>query len=158
MMDGGAAPAGPIILPPRGVVTRRSTDVVASEDQEVCRALGYIRDHACRTLQVVDVLSYMVMSRASLQQRMKQAVGRTIHQEIQRVRLGRVKDLLSRSDMTIKQVAREGGFASVQYMTRVFRAVTGGTPGRYRARRTQASSPAVLTPPPAAPRPEMSAA
>jgi len=75
------------------------------------------------------------MSRASLQQRMKQIVGRTIHQEIQRVRLARVQELLVMSGMTIKQVTREAGFASVQYMTRVFRAVTGETPARYRNRR-----------------------
>jgi LacI family transcriptional regulator len=137
MMAGQAAPTDPIMLAPRGVVTRRSTDVVASDDQEVGRAIGYIREHACRGLQVVDVLGHMAMSRASLQQRMKQVLGRTIHQEIQRVRLGKVKDLLAMSDMTIKQVARESGFASVQYMTRVFRAVTGETPARYRMRRAK---------------------
>jgi LacI family transcriptional regulator len=157
MMNGQAAPSAPIALPPRAVVTRRSTDIVASDDEEATRALGYIRDNACRGLQVVDVLSYMVMSRASLQQRMKQAVGRTIHQEIQRVRLNRVKDLLSMSALTIKQVARESGFASVQYMTRVFRAVTGETPARFRMRRTQACSAATLTPA-AAPRRATSAA
>jgi len=137
MMSGQAAPTEPIKLAPRGVVTRRSTDVVASEDQEVGRAISYIREHACRGLQVVDVLGHMAMSRASLQQRMKQVVGRTIHQEIQNVRLGRVKDLLAMSEMTIKQVARESGFASVQYMTRVFRAVTGETPARYRLHRAK---------------------
>jgi len=137
MMSGHAAPTEPIKLAPRGVVTRRSTDVVASEDKEVGRAISYIRQHACRGLQVVDVLGHMAMSRASLQQRMKQVVGRTIHQEIQNVRLGKVKDLLAMSEMTIKQVARESGFASVQYMTRVFRAVTGETPARYRLRRAK---------------------
>jgi len=74
---------------------------------------------------------------ASLQQRVKQLAGRTIHQEIQRVRLSRVKELIAMSDMTIKQVARESGFASVQYMTRVFRTVTGETPARYRISRAK---------------------
>ncbi|MEO6435486.1 MAG: DNA-binding transcriptional regulator [Tepidisphaeraceae bacterium] len=137
MMNGETAPKDPVRLSPRGVVTRRSTDIVASEDEEVGRALRYIRENACGGLQVVDVLAHMAMSRASLQQRMKQVVGRTIHQEIQRVRLSRVKDRLAMSDMTIKQVARESGFASVQYMTRVFRAITGETPARYRIRRTR---------------------
>lgn len=137
MMAGEAAPTEPIKLAPRGVVTRQSTDVIASDDEEVGRALSYVREHACSGLQVVDVLGHMAMSRASLQQRMKQVVGRTIHQEIQRVRLAKVKDLLAMSEMTIKQVARESGFASVQYMTRVFRAVTGETPARYRLRRAK---------------------
>jgi LacI family transcriptional regulator len=137
MMDGNEPPAEPVTLSARGIITRRSTDVIASEDQEVGRALRYIRENACRGLQVIDVLTHMAMSRASLQQRMKQVVGRTIHQEIQQVRLNRVKNLLAMSDLTIKQVARESGFASVQYMTRVFRAVTGETPARYRSCRAR---------------------
>jgi LacI family transcriptional regulator len=137
MMDGNAPPAEPLTLAARGIITRRSTDVIASEDQEVGRALRYIRENACRGLQVIDVLTHMAMSRASLQQRMKHVIGRTIHQEIQQVRLNRVKNLLAMSDLTIKQVARESGFASVQYMTRVFRAVTGETPARYRSCRAK---------------------
>src|SRR5439155_25473468 len=90
----------------------------------------------CSGLAVTDVLTHAGMSRASLQQRMKQLIGRTIHQEIQRVRLQRVRELLTSSRLTIKQIARESGFASVQYMTRVFHAATGETPARYRWRRS----------------------
>ena len=118
-------------------MTRRSTDVIASEDEEVNRAVRYIREQAPAGLQVSGVLAYMGMSRAALQQRMKQITGRTIHQEIQRVRLARVKELLVMSPMTIKQVARLSGFASVQYMTRVFRAGTGETPAKYRGMRSK---------------------
>jgi LacI family transcriptional regulator len=123
------------------VITRRSTDTVAAEDEEVSRAVLYIRERACGGLQVGDVLSHTGMSRASLQQRMKQLLGRTIHQEIQRARLSKAKDLLAMSGLTIKQVARESGFASVQYMTRVFRAETGETPARFRNRRTLKAQP-----------------
>ena len=139
LMDGRTAPpppTRPVLLAPRGVITRRSSDVVAAEDEEVSRAVLYIRNRACGGLQVGDVLAHTGMSRASLQQRMKHLLGRTIHQEIQRARLSRAKDLLAMSALTIKQVARESGFASVQYMTRVFRAETGETPARYRGRRS----------------------
>jgi LacI family transcriptional regulator len=127
----------PVKIAPRAVVTRRSTDLIASEDDEVNRAVRYIREQAPNGLQVSDVLTHMGMSRAALQQRMKQITGRTIHQEIQRVRLARVKELLVMSPMTIKQVARLSGFASVQYMTRVFRAGTGETPAKYRGMRSK---------------------
>jgi LacI family transcriptional regulator len=138
MMHGETVPAGPTLLAPRGVITRRSSDVVASEDEEVNRAVRFIRERACCAvgLQVDDVLGYTGMSRATLQQRMKKLLGHTIHQEIQRARLSKAKELLAMSGMTIKQVARESGFASVQYMTRVFRAGTGETPARYRLRRS----------------------
>jgi LacI family transcriptional regulator len=117
------------------VAARRSTDSAISDDEEVTRAIRYIRTRACEGLQVSDVLAHLAMSRGSLQQRMKQAMGRTIHQEIHRVRLERAKHLLVTSELAVKQVAKESGFASVQYMTRVFRAGTGETPASYRRRR-----------------------
>jgi len=123
------------VVPPRGVVTRLSTDVVASDDDEVNRAIRFIRERGCRGLRVKDVLAHLGISRASLQQRMKRVIGHTIHEEIERLRLSRVKELLLRPDMTIKQVAREAGFSSVQYMTRVFRVAMGETPARYRDHR-----------------------
>jgi LacI family transcriptional regulator len=136
MMSGEPTPAKQVWLPPRGVVTRRSTDVVASEDEDVRRAIRFIREHACRGLQTGDVLMHLGVSRSLLQQRMKQLTGRTIHGEIQHARLKRAQDLLVGSELTIKQVARESGFASVQYMTRVFHDVIGETPAKYRNTRT----------------------
>src|SRR5581483_2816345 len=133
--SGRKAPTKPQNLAPRGIVTRRSTDIIASEDEEVNRAIRYIRERVCDGLQVVDVLAHMGMSRASLQQRMKKVLGRTVHEEIERVRLARVKELLLTPGVTIKQVCKESGFRSVQYMTRVFRDAVGETPARYRRRR-----------------------
>lgn len=135
MMSGNPRPERPLRMPPRGVVVRRSTDTTASDDEDVCRALRFIHDNACRGLQASDVLAHLGMSRAALQARIKQVTGRTIHREIQRVRLNRASELLTGSDLTIKQVARESGFASVQYLTRVFRASLGETPAVYRRRR-----------------------
>ena len=120
-MQGKAARTGGPAACARGIYTRLSTDTVASDDDEVNLTLRYIRENGCQGLRVVDVLSHMGMSRASLQQRLKRVIGRTIHEEIERVRLARVKELLLSPDMTIKQVARVTGFSSVQYMTRVFR-------------------------------------
>jgi LacI family transcriptional regulator, galactose operon repressor len=135
MMQGRKAAPAAQKLAPRAIVTRLSTDVIASDDAEVNRAIRFIRERGGRGLRVADVLVYVGMSHASLQQRMKKVVGRTIHEEIERTRLDRVKNLLLAPEMTIKQVAHEAGFSSVQYMTRVFRASVGETPARYRVRR-----------------------
>jgi LacI family transcriptional regulator len=137
MMQGAKPPELAQRLIPRGIFTRLSTDTVASDDDEVNRALRFIRENSCDGLRVVDVLAHMGMSRASLQQRLKRIIGRTIHEEIERVRLARVKQLLLSPEMTIKQVARATGFSSVQYMTRVFRAALGETPARYRSQRNK---------------------
>lgn len=137
MMSGAAQPPLLTTIDPRGIVTRRSTDVVASEDAEVNRAVAFIRANAGagQRINVSHVLAHLGMSRASLQARMKQVLGRTIHDEIERVRLSRVKDLLLNSDMSIKQVTSATGFSSVQYMTRVFHRSAGETPAKFRKRR-----------------------
>ena len=117
---------------PGGVVTRQSTDVLATEDQDVARAMCFIRAHACERIQVADVLRHVSLSRAALEPRLKRVLGRTIYQEIQRVQIAHSKELLATTDLPIKQVARRTGFKYVQHMSRVFRQITGQTPGRYR--------------------------
>ncbi len=121
-------------VPPRGVVTRLSTDVLATPDQAVSRAVGFIRAHARDDMRVRDVLAHVRLSRSALEPRLKQVLGRTIHQEIHHVRLERVKALLSTTNMPTKEIAAQTGFHSVQYLTRVFRKATGHTPANYRKR------------------------
>jgi len=135
MMQGRKSVPPAQYLAPRAVVTRLSTDVIASDDAEVNRAIRFIHERGGRRLRVADVLAQVGMSHASLQSRMKRAVGRTIHEEIERTRLHLVKELLLSPETTIKKAAHEAGFSSVQYMTRVFRAAVGETPARYRSRR-----------------------
>ncbi len=139
LMSGHSPVAGGerIQVSPRGVVVRRSTDAVASEDPEVNRAVSFIRGHGGRPPSVAEVFAHTDLSRAALQQRMRKVLGRTVHEEIERVRLARVTELLVRSDLTIKQVASQTGFSSVQYLTRVFRAAVGETPARFRQQRKE---------------------
>lgn len=119
-------------VPPRGVVTRASTDVLATADQGLIRAVRFIRQHACEPIRTADVLRAAHKSRARLEPRFKNTLGRTIHQEIQRVRLLRVQELLLAGNAPLKQIAQQAGFHSPEYMMRVFRRATGQTPGEYR--------------------------
>jgi LacI family transcriptional regulator len=114
------------------VVTRAATDVLATADQGVIRAVRFIRQHACGPIRTADVLQEARMSRARLEPRLKHTLGRTIHQEIQRVRLARVRELLAASTAPLKQIAQQVGFRYPEYMMRVFRQATGQTPGEYR--------------------------
>jgi AraC-like DNA-binding protein len=95
MMDGKRPPKRIAETVPAGVVTRRSTDVLATDDRDVIRAVQYIRENACRTIQVADILEHVSMSRAALEPRFRSVLGRTLHQEVQRVRVERAKSLLA---------------------------------------------------------------
>lgn len=132
MMEGHSIPAEPILMAPRGIVVRQSTDVLATEDRDVARALAFIRAHACERIQVSDVLTHVGLSRSILEPRLKQVLARTIHQEIQRVRIERGKEFLGTTDLPIKQIAARCGFRCVQHFTQAFRQGAGQPPAAYR--------------------------
>ena len=72
------------------------------------------------------------LSRTTLELRIRAAIGRSVYQEIQRMQIERVKELLLHTELPIKQIALRCGFNYVQYMTRAFRKLTGQTPAKYR--------------------------
>ena len=138
LMTGRRPPKRLPEIRPAGVIIRRSTDVLATEDRDVIRAVRFIRDHACRPLRVADVTEHVSMSRSSLEPRVRAVLGRTVHQEIRKVQIDTAKTLLADTDLPIKQVAQRCGFKNVQYLTRVFSATVGKTPADFRRSRGSA--------------------
>jgi LacI family transcriptional regulator len=132
LMDGGSPPKRRILIPPRAVVPRHSTDVLATDDRIVARAAHLIRRRACEGIRVTDVVAEIPASRATLSARFKSIVGRTMREEILRVQILQAKELLATTDLPIKQVARRVGFRYVEYFARLFRRTTGETPAGYR--------------------------
>ncbi|MEX0701520.1 MAG: XylR family transcriptional regulator [Planctomycetales bacterium] len=121
-----------LAVPPVGIALRDSTDVVASDDGVVSAAVSFIRDRATAGIQVEDVVRHVDVSRSNLVGRFEKAVGRSVHEEIQRVRLNSVRELLATTDLSLERIARQTGYSSAQYLTTAFRREFGQTPGRYR--------------------------
>jgi len=133
-MDGKRSPKRLAEIAPAGVIVRLSTDVLATDDTDVIRAVQFIREHACRPIRAAEVFGHLSVSRSLLEPRFGNVLGRTIHQEIQRVRIERAKTLLAGTDLPIKHIAQQAGFKTVQYLTRAFYRVTGDTPAAFRRR------------------------
>jgi LacI family transcriptional regulator len=114
------------------VVTRRSTDIVALDDPEVAAALHFLHDHAAEPIGVGDLVRHLLISRRGLEIRFRRVVGRTIHEELQRVRLERARRLLLETDLAISSVAEASGFASPSYLAQVFKHSFDVTPARFR--------------------------
>jgi LacI family transcriptional regulator len=123
-----------IVVEPTGVVTRRSTDVLAMDDRMVAAALRFIREHAAEPIRIDSLLREVPISRRSLEMKFRRVVGRSLHAEIQRTRLDRAKALLRETDLQIPRVAELSGFGSASYLGLVFHREVGITPSRYRVR------------------------
>jgi len=122
------------VVEPEGVVPRRSTDTLAIDDPEVALAMRFIRDRACEGIHIDDVVGAVGPSRSTVERRFKAVVGRTIHAEIDRVRLERARELITTTDLPLKRVATLAGFKYVQYLTKLFRERLGQTPAAFRKR------------------------
>lgn len=139
LMGGDKPPSETIRIPPKEVIVRETTDVLAIPDVQVVQAIRMIHQFACKGIGVDHVADQMAMSRRTLERRFKSAVGRTLKDEIQRIRIDRAHLLLQQPEHTIKQIAHLTGFGSVQYFTRAFLRETAETPCAYRNRRKLAA-------------------
>jgi LacI family transcriptional regulator len=132
MMNGKPPPGDLVEIEPIGVACRASTDIMAIEDETVARALRFIRERACDGIGVGDVVRQALISRSVLERRFRKLVGRSVNEEIVRLRLAKAVELLSSTQMELKAIAVKTGFNSQSYMSAVFREKLNVTPGSYR--------------------------
>lgn len=123
-----------VLLPSPGVKTRPSSDVLAIEDEDVVTAVRFIRGRSCKSIGVADVIKVVAVSRRSLERRFRAILGRSVGEEICRVRMEKAKELLSGTEMPIAMVATRSGFSEAKHLSIVFRRETGLTPTEYRRR------------------------
>ncbi len=132
MMSGlKAAPEAHLIEPLR-LEIRQSSDVLAVHDSDVAKAMNLIRQHACDGIDVSDVLRAVPVSRRVLESRFKKLLGVTPHEEILRVKLNRVKQLLLDTRLPLAEVARRAGFEHAEYLSVAFKRESGISPRRFR--------------------------
>ncbi len=134
LMDGEPPPENTILVPPRGIALRRSTDAVAASDPLVRRALDYIASHLDSAFGAAQIAEALDASRSSLDKRFTAELGRSIGEEILRQRLARAKTLLKDPNRTIVSIAEETGFCSPSHLSNAFRSAMGVQPSVWRAR------------------------
>lgn len=132
LMDGQAPPGAPIVVPPVGVIKRQSTDTLAAEDPEIAEALQFISANAASRIRAGDVVRHVEIARRKLERHFRRHLGRTIHDEITRVRITRAKELLVTSTMSLPELAEKCGYSSPSRLSEAFKRVTGMSPLGYR--------------------------
>ena len=120
------------LLPPVGIATRQSTDVLAIDDELVVAAVRFIREHACEGIKVADVVRGLGTGRRALESRFARRVGHTPHEEIARVQFRRVEQLLAETDLSLATIAARAGFRHTEYLTVAFTRRYGVSPSRWR--------------------------
>ena len=132
LMHGAAPPAEPIRVPPNGLVTRKSSDLLAIGHKGVANSLRYIWGHAHQPISVKDLVEVAAMSRRGLHKAFLENVGRTPGQELQRVRIEHAKRLLADSNHKMEVLASMCGYQSANSFCVAFKQATGLSPNQFR--------------------------
>jgi LacI family transcriptional regulator len=132
LIAGERPPAAPRFMEPLRPVVRRSSDIVAVDDPEIAKAMRCIRDHATEGLNVDQLLEHLTISRATLERRFHNLLGRSPRQEIENIRIRRVKALLTETTYPLDAIAAMTGYVNPNHLITRFKACTGLTPSDYR--------------------------
>lgn len=132
VLNGEPVPPKPLLIPPLRVVTRQSTDTLAFADQEVHRAVQYIREHIAEPTTVADVQRHATVSARPLQIRFRRQLQCSILTYIHRQHVERAMSLLAGTDLSISRVAAASGFSSPTRLGIIFHRLTNQTPSQYR--------------------------
>ena len=133
LMDGGNSPRRPILIPPRGITVRASTDFIAATSPVVRRVLEYIRDHIGESFGLTQIAAATGASRATVARLFEQELGRSVGSEILRQRMNLAKTMLKDATLSISEIAFRTGFCNPAYFTNTFRRATGTTPKKWRS-------------------------
>lgn len=136
LMAGEPVPDNPVLIEPNGIVTRQSTDILAVPDLRVAGALTYIRQHFTDSTLNPDLVSEACgIPARTLARLFKQHLGRSVADEIGRLRRQRAQQLLGADDLSATEVAVQSGFASLLHLRRNFHRHLGTTPRQWRQRK-----------------------
>jgi LacI family transcriptional regulator len=121
-----------IVIPPSGIEKRHSTERTSCADPVVASIRGYILDHYMERITAEHIVQAIHVSRSRAFARFRKAMGHSIGDEIERVRMERARSLLETTDYKIDAVARLSGYQSTPTFCRVFKQRSGQTPSEAR--------------------------
>lgn len=104
-----------------------------SRPHELAATLAWAEEHLAEDITMSDLAHHAAMSPRTFNRRFLASVGVTPMRWLLRTRIGRAKELLERTDLTVDQVAHQSGFRSVATFRYHFGQQTETTPQRYRS-------------------------
>lgn len=131
-LAGRRVPRRPVLIPPKGVITRASSDSLATADPFIMELVRFARRRLSQGVRLEDLAQHAQISQRHLNRLFRERTGSTPVGMVQRLAVARAKQLLAESDLAIAQVTAQCGYNSLAYFTTFFHKHTGTTPAAYR--------------------------
>jgi len=95
-------------------------------------ALRYISDNLDRPLRIDEVARHVNLSARHLSRILRKSTGTTFSAFVTQARMDRARNLLLRTDLSVKEVADRVGYRNVHHFTATFARHTGSPPASFR--------------------------
>ncbi|MFT4902256.1 MAG: LacI family transcriptional regulator [Lentimonas sp.] len=132
ILSGQPTGATTMQVSPEMIYLRRSSSSLAVQNQQLAKALEYIRRHAAEGPRIDEIAAHAGYSRSVLQRRFRSELNRTIGETILNEKLNIAKQLLLTSELSVNRIAEKAGFNCQEYMGLIFRKHLQQTPVQFR--------------------------
>lgn len=95
----------------------------------------YIRDHLAENLTLKEVAGQVYLSPAYFSAFFKRETGENFSSYLNKIRIENAKEMMADETLTLRFISHKVGFSDESYFNRIFKKITGVTPGEYRRQR-----------------------
>ncbi|BBI36543.1 helix-turn-helix domain-containing protein [Cohnella abietis] len=107
-------------------------DKKADKDPIVDYVLAYMERHSGEDISQEDIAGKLNISIGYMGKYIKNKTGKTFNEYLEEIRISKAKLILTETDDKIHEVANKVGYQNANSFTRMFKRITGATPGEYR--------------------------
>lgn len=119
------------IFPQESTISKRDEEFMAKLDLVINENI------ADPEFSINQLVAEMAVSRASLYNKLKAVTGMGVNDYINRIRIEKASSLLKNSELSIKEIAFEVGFAYSRHFSTTFKEKVGMTPTEFREKKFQ---------------------
>jgi len=132
LMSRGGKGGRHVLVSPKQMFERASTETDPVEPPCLAKALHFIRRQIPSGVNAGEVIRYMGLSHTQADRIFANALGKTIHEEITRLRMREACRLLEETTLSVTLISQKTGFTSPQYFCRYFQHHVKMSPVDYR--------------------------
>lgn len=114
------------------IVMDNKLNRIQSINNKFSYILSYINDNISNKITLDSICEEASVSKYYLCRNFKQIAGMTVFSYIETVRITIAKEMLSKTDYSISEIAQKVGFESFAYFSKVFKRQVNCTPRQYR--------------------------
>ncbi|MGD9939637.1 MAG: response regulator [Clostridia bacterium] len=103
-----------------------------TRQQILDRMVAFVDDHFHEDIHLEDLANQVFLSPAYVSRLFHTKTGTSLARYIHLKRAGLARDLLDKSDLSVKEISHHCGYRSISHFYRSFERVTGQNPGSYR--------------------------